>query len=137
MCESSAGGLVSASLLSVAGASRYYRGGFVIYTLDGVLAQLGDEMTSRPERGACEPFAIELARSARAKLSADWAVSETGATGPDPNPYGDPAGHAWVGVAGPDGRLETAHVLTGKEDRALNMELFARRALVLLERTLA
>ena len=35
VAESSAGGLISASLLSVSGASRYYRGGFVTYTHDG------------------------------------------------------------------------------------------------------
>ena len=41
VAESSAGGLVSAALLAVPGASAYYRGGVVIYTLDGAKAILG------------------------------------------------------------------------------------------------
>lgn len=133
VAESSAGGLVSAALLSVPGASAYYRGGFVIYTLDGTRAMLADAVDLEPgERGACESFARFLALSAPAKLGADWGLGETGATGPALNPYGDPAGHAWVAVAGPDGHLATEHVLTGDGDRAGNMEAFAARALDLL-----
>jgi PncC family amidohydrolase len=133
VAESSAGGFVSASLLAVPGASRYYRGGFVTYTHDGTRAALADATDLEPgDRGACEPFARFLAGAARGKLSADWAVSETGASGPSGNRYGDPAGHAWVAVAGPDGTLRTEHVLTGSDDRAGNMELFAAAALGLL-----
>jgi nicotinamide-nucleotide amidase len=95
VAESSAGGLISASLLSVAGASRYYRGGFVTYTHDGTRAVLADATDLEPgDRGACEPFARFLASAARGKLSADWSVSETGASGPTGNRYGDPPGHA-------------------------------------------
>jgi nicotinamide-nucleotide amidase len=138
VAESSAGGLISASLLAVPGASRYYRGGFVTYTRDGTRAVLADATDLDPgDRGACEPFARFLASAARGKLGADWAVSETGASGPTGNPYGDPAGHAWVGVAGPDGLVLAEHVLTGSDDRAGNMELFAAAALGLLRATLA
>ena len=62
VAESSAGGLVSASLLSVAGASRYYRGGFVTYTHDGTRAALADATDLEPgDRGACEQFVRFLA----------------------------------------------------------------------------
>ena len=92
VAESSAGGLISASLLSVAGASRYYRGGFVTYTHDGTRAALADATDLEPgDRGACEQFARFLASASRGKLSADWSVSETGASGPTGNRYGDPA----------------------------------------------
>jgi PncC family amidohydrolase len=137
VAESSAGGLVSASLLSVAGASRYYRGGFVTYTHDGTRAALADATDLEPgDRGACEQFARFLATAAKGKLGSDWAVSETGATGPTGNRYGDPAGHAWVAVAGPDGLLRTQHILTGSDDRGGNMQLFAAAALGLLVTTL-
>jgi nicotinamide-nucleotide amidase len=137
VAESSAGGLVSASLLSVAGASRYYRGGFVTYTHEGTRAVLADATDLEPgDRGACEQFGRFLADAARAKLGADWSVSETGASGPTGNRYGEPAGHAWLAVAGPDGLLRTEHLLTGTDDRAGNMELFAAAALGLLLSTL-
>lgn len=135
--ESSAGGLISAALLSVPGASAYYKGGIIVYTLDGARNTIGGAAELPPgTRSASEPFASYLARAAQAKVGADWGVGETGATGPSGNPYGDPAGHAWIAVAGPDGTgvggTITEHVLTGDDDRAANMEEFAARALRLL-----
>ena len=136
VAESSAGGLISAALLSVPGASAYYRGGFVIYTLEGTKEMLGGASDLDPgDRGACEAFARYLAASARAKLATDWALSETGASGPKGNRYGDPAGHAWLCATGPDG-ARAEHLLTGSDDRAANMELFAAAALGLLLRAL-
>lgn len=138
VAESSAGGLISAALLTVPGASAYYLGGVVFYTLEGVRAMLAGATDLEPgERGACEPFARFLAASTAARHGADWGVAETGASGPSPNPYGDPAGHAWVAVAGPGGQLDAEHVLTGDDDRAANMEAFAARALRKLAAALA
>ena len=136
VAESSAGGLVSASLLSVAGASRYYRGGFVTYTHDGTRAALADATDLEPgDRGACEQFARFLADASRSKLSADWSVSETGASGPTGNRYGDPAGHSCIALCGP--RDLTAIIATGSTDRAANMDAFALALLRLLADGLA
>jgi nicotinamide-nucleotide amidase len=133
VAESSAGGLISAALLSVPGASAYYRGGLIVYTLAGATALLAGATDRDPgKRGACEPFAKYLAASAAAKLDADWGIGETGATGPSGNPYGDPAGHAWLAVAAPDGTVRARHALTGADDRVANMETFAVMALGLL-----
>jgi PncC family amidohydrolase len=137
VAESSAGGLVSAALLAIPGASAYYRGGVVIYTLPGAKAILGGASELEPgDRGACEPFARWLAASTAARHGADWGIGETGATGPKGNRYGDPAGHAWLAVAGPGARHTAENVLTGDDDRAANMEAFAARALQLLARAL-
>jgi PncC family amidohydrolase len=133
VAESAAGGLISAALLTVAGASAYYRGGLVIYTLEGANELLaGVRPPAAGTRGASEPFARWLADSAAAKLDADWGIGETGASGPTGNPYGDPAGHAWVAVHGPDGRTEARNLLTGSAERERNMELFAAAGLALL-----
>lgn len=129
--EGSCGGLISAALLAVPGASAYYVGGSVIYTraaLDGLLTG----QVERPARlrGASEPWAIHLARAARVHLGSTWGIGEGGASGPSGNPYGDPAGHAWVAVSGP---AEAAvNVLTGDDDRVANMVAFAVAALELL-----
>ncbi len=133
--EGSCGGLISAALLAVPGASAYFLGGAVIYTrnaLDGLLTGRVD----RPEklRGASEPWAIHLARAARVHMDATWGIGEGGAAGPSGNPYGDPAGHVWVAVAGP---VEDARNLrTGQSDRQTNMVAFAVSALDLLARHL-
>ncbi|MEA2168254.1 MAG: nicotinamide-nucleotide amidase [Solirubrobacteraceae bacterium] len=138
VAESSAGGLISAALLSVGGASAYYRGGAVYYTLESLQALLAGGSDLDPgRRGACEPLVRYLSASVRGKLNSDWGVGETGATGPSPNPYGDPPGHAWVSVAGPDGTIATQHVLTGDDDREANMVAFAASALGLLANALS
>lgn len=132
VAESSAGGLISAALLSVPGASRYYRGGVVFYTLGGLRAALGGVIDDEPgPRGACEQFARFLALATRAKHGADWGIGETGAAGPDPYPYpyGEPAGFGWVSAAGPDGLVVPRQVLTGDDDRPANMVAFAAFAL--------
>ena len=130
VAEGSAGGLISAALLSVPGASAYYVGGAVVYTLQASRAFMaGPIEVPAGMRGASEPFATYLAQSVAARLEAVWGLSEAGAAGP-PNRYGDPAGHAWVAVAGPSSN--TRHVLTGSDDRGHNMVGFAAAALTLL-----
>jgi nicotinamide-nucleotide amidase len=131
VAEGSCGGLVSAALLAVPGASAYYAGGAVIYTLAASRAFLAGAVDPPPGmRGASEPFAQFLARSAVAKLGSTWGIGEGGAAGPTGNRYGDPAGHAWVAIAG---RGEaTRHLLTGDDDRLANMTAFAIAAIVLL-----
>jgi PncC family amidohydrolase len=134
VAEGSAGGLVSAALLSVAGASTYYVGGAVIYTMAANRELFGGVVEAPPGmRGATEEFAIYLARSVSTKLATTWGIGEAGAAGP-PNRYGDPAGHAWVAVAGPV--PATRHVLTGLDDREANMDAFAEAALALFVDTL-
>jgi len=132
VAESSAGGVISAALVAVPGASAYYLGGSVIYTPKGRAALLGigkNEMAGI--RSASEPFATLLARRVRINLGATWGLSETGASGPTGNRYGDAPGHACIAVSGP---VEAANTIkTGSADREANMWEFARRALELLE----
>jgi len=135
VAESSSGGLVSASLLAVPGASAYFLGGAVVYTGKArmSLMQLTREAVAGM-RSSSEPYALLLARTVRENLGADWGLSETGAAGPTGNPYGDAAGHTCVAVSGP---VEMAFTLeTGDSDRAANMEAFAHAALELLSSAL-
>jgi nicotinamide-nucleotide amidase len=136
VAESSAGGLINAALVAVPGASAYYLGGAIVYTLAGRSALLGltaQDMTNI--RSASEPFAKLLAQRVRANLGATWGLSETGASGPTGNRYGDAPGHACIAVSGPIEAVIT--VETGSADREANMWVFARRAIELLESCLA
>lgn len=129
--EGSGGGLVSAALLAVPGASAYFVGGSVIYTRTALDAMLtGPVERPRKLRGASEPWALHLARATRTHLRTTWGIGEGGATGPTGNPYGDPPGHAWVAVSGPSEAAN--HVLTGNDDRLSNMVAFSTAALQLL-----
>ena len=132
VAESSAGGVINAALVAVPGASAYYVGGCVIYTAAGREALLGiSAQDMAGMRSASEPFAQLLARRVREKLGTTWGLSETGASGPRGNRYGDPAGHACIAVSGPLDAVIT--VETGSAAREDNMWRFARRALELLE----
>ncbi len=134
IAEGSAGGLISAALLAVPGASAYFLGGAIVYTVAARrLVGISDEdMTGI--RAASEPYALLLARRVRDKHGATWGLSETGAAGPSGNRYGDPAGHTCIGIAGPAERAITLR--TGSADRQVNMRAFAHRALALLEEML-
>jgi nicotinamide-nucleotide amidase len=134
VAEGSAGGLISAALLSVAGASAYYLGGTIIYTAAAGRAWMAGAIETPPGmRGATEVFANYLAESARVRLDATWGLGEAGAAGPA-NPYGDPAGHSWLAIAGPIG--VTRNILTGVDDREENMVAFAAAALELFAEVL-
>ena len=131
IAESSAGGLISAALLAVPGASAYFLGGGVIYTRHARLALLGiDAAAMEGMRPSTEPYARLLAGTVKQNFAATWGLGETGATGPTGNSYGDAPGHACLAIAGP---VEQALTLeTRNADRVMNMRLFARRALELL-----
>ena len=136
VAESAAGGLITAALLAVPGASAYCLGGVVIYTRQAWEAVRDfEEGVLEGYRSATEQNALIRARVARDRFKATWGVGETGAAGPTGNRYGDPAGHAWVAVSG---RRETSISLkTGSSDRLANMHAFAAAALRLLEESLA
>src|ERR1700716_929514 len=101
IAESSTGGLISAALLSVPGASAYFLGGAVVYTRDArrILMDISDD-DMKGLRSASEPYAQLLASRIRQRFSCDWGLSETGATGPTGNRYGDAAGHSRMALAG-------------------------------------
>ena len=130
--ESACGGLISASLVAVPGASAFYVGGAVIYTRasqEGLL-QVPDQAMAGI-RASSEPYASLNAGTIREVLGTTWALSETGASGPTGNRYGDSVGHACIAVAGPVERVITLE--TGVADREANMWTFSNAALELLE----
>jgi nicotinamide-nucleotide amidase len=136
VAESSTGGLISASLLAVPGASAYFLGGAVVYTRDArkLLADIPDE-AMKGIRSASEPYALLLAGRIRERFATDWGLSETGAAGPTSNRYGDAAGHSCVAVSGPQSAAITLE--TGSSDRLTNMHVFASTALNLLLQNLS
>src|SRR3984957_1835450 len=136
VAESSTGGLISAALLAVPGASAYYLGGAVVYTRDArrVLMEIPDE-AMKGVRSASEPYAKMLASQIRSRFATDWGLSETGATGPTGNRYGDAAGHSCMGIAGSEQAVMTLE--TGRADRLAHMRAFAAPALNFLLQNLS
>jgi PncC family amidohydrolase len=135
IAESSTGGLISAALLAIPGASTYFLGGGVIYTRYARFGFLGiSDPLPDGMRASTEPYAALLARTVRERCGAMWGLGETGATGPTGNRYGDAAGHTCIAVDGAVQRVMTLE--TGSADRVANMRRFSREALEMLERVL-
>src|SRR6202171_1070362 len=128
VAESSTGGLIAASLLAIPGASAYFLGSAVVYTRDArrILMDIPDE-AMKGIRSASELYATLLASQIRHRFSTDWGLSETGATGPTGNRYGDAAGHSCMAIAGLQQSAMTLE--TGSSDRLANMHVFAATAL--------
>jgi nicotinamide-nucleotide amidase len=135
--ESSSGGLVSAVLLAVPGASAYFMGGAVVYTGPAGIAFLDATKEKRGDiRSSSEPWALLAAELVRGRLRTTWGLAETGAAGPTGNRYGDAAGHTCVAVVGPNGKIART-LETASPDRVANMRAFALEALKLMDEQLS
>ena len=139
VAESSAGGLVSAALLAIPGASAFFLGGAVVYSRRAAKALLGlvPEDMADGMRSETEPYARFIAGKIRESHRATWGIAESGAAGPSGSPYGDAPGHVCVAIAGAAGAVTASRTLeTGDSDRVSNMDVFARQLLRLFEETL-
>jgi PncC family amidohydrolase len=131
VAESSAGGLIAASLLAQAGASAFFVSGAVVYTKQAREGLMGISLAEMEGiRSASEPYALLLARRLRERFGASWGLAETGASGPSGNSYGDAPGHSCLAISGPVELVRT--IETGSGDRIGNMRVFAASALGLL-----
>ena len=135
VAESTTGGLVSAALLSIAGASRYYRGGAVLYTLDSrvALAGMSRELYANYQ-GTTPEMLAQLAEAMRVRLEATWAIAESGLAGPTSGRSGAPPGRTTIAVAGPVAR--DTRIETGLGDRVENMVAFTTHTMRFLRDTL-
>ncbi len=135
VAESSTGGLISANLLAVPGASAYFLGGTVIYTLRARRELLGiDKITLDRQQPLTETYVTLCAQTIRERLKATWGIAELGATGPAGTSYGHPPGICVLAVVGPV--TVTRRLETGSADREANMQTFTRAALELLHEAL-
>jgi nicotinamide-nucleotide amidase len=136
VAESSSGGLISAGLLAVPGASAYFLGGGVVYTLEArrTLLNIPDKVVQGMSP-LSEDYVLHCARAIRGNLSATWGLAEIGATGPAATRYGHPPGTCVLAVDGP---ITLTKILeTGSDDREANMWTFAETAFALLRDAIA
>jgi nicotinamide-nucleotide amidase len=106
VAESLTGGLLSATIVDVPGASAVFRGGLVVYATDLKSSLAGVDPALLAERGPVDPdVARALARGAALRCGADWGLATTGVAGPDPQ-GGVAPGTVYIGLSYPDGRSE-------------------------------
>jgi len=136
VAESSTGGLISANLLAVPGASAYFSGGTVIYTRESRKVFLNLPMDKlKGLKPLTEDMAMVFAETIQKDLKATWGIAELGVAGPGATPYSEEVGISVIALAGPKSASVT--IRTGREAREENMFEFVLGAFKLLEHTLS
>jgi nicotinamide-nucleotide amidase len=126
--ESCTGGRVAEAIISVPGASQYFKGGVVSYTnevkenLLHVSAQVLAEQTA-----VCEEVAREMVIGACDALNCDYAISATGVAGPGGGTAEIPVGTIWLGYGAKDD--VRTFKLTEDFGRDINLEIATNKAL--------
>jgi nicotinamide-nucleotide amidase len=137
--ESCTGGLLSARLTELDGASSYFPGGLVTYANEAKIALAGVPAAAIERHGAVsQPVAEALADGARRVLEADIGVGVTGVAGPAGGTPDKPVGTVWISVSSADGARLTRQVrLPGGRadvrDRSTTVALHLLRRLLLGE----
>lgn len=145
--ESLTGGLLSATIVSVPGASRVFSGGIVAYDTALKASLLGVDTVLLAARGPVDPeVATQMARGVRRTCAvpqgravvpaeAHFGISTTGVAGPDPDPKtGQGVGTVWLGISSRRGERATLFEFDG--DRQAIREATVREALRLLHEAL-
>lgn len=136
VAESLTGGLVSAILTEVPGASASFRGGVVVYATDlkSTLAAVPAELLAA-EGPVSRQTAEAMAAGVRDRLGADWGLALTGVAGPDPQDE-QPVGTVHVALCGPEADEPQVRSMVLDGDRASVRDAAAAAALQLLVETL-
>ncbi len=135
VAESLTGGLVSARLVEVPGASVVLRGGVVAYATDLKESVLGVDGALLAARGAVDPdVARQMAQGVARVLGADVGLATTGVAGPDPQD-GKAPGAVYVAVATPE-RTEVRE-LRLEGDRSAVRDAAAGHVLALARATIS
>ena len=95
--ESCTGGRIAEAIISVPGASKYFKGGIICYVnevkenLLGVSHDLIEEKTA-----VCEEVAVAMVKGACKVLNTDYAIAATGLAGPGGGSKEIPVGTIWL-----------------------------------------
>jgi len=125
--ESCTGGRIAESIISVPGASKYFKGGIICYVNEVKEKLLGVSHDVLEEKTAvCEEVATQMVKGACSALGTDYAIAATGFAGPGGGTKEIPVGTIWLACGSPD------EVVTQKveEDhgRDINLAIAANKA---------
>ena len=129
--ESCTGGRIAEAIISVPGASKYFKGGVICYVnevkenLLGVSHELLEEKTA-----VCEEVAVDMVKGACKALNTDYAIAATGIAGPSGGTKDIPVGTIWL-ACGTSDKVETFKV---EEDhgRDINLAIATNKAMQML-----
>lgn len=128
--ESCTGGRIAEAIISVPGASAYFKGGIISYTNDVKENVLGVDSRLLEEKTAvCEEVAIAMVKGALNTLNVDFAISTTGVAGPGGGTHDIPVGTIWIAC----GNMDNIVTMKLEEDygRDINLAIATSKALQL------
>jgi nicotinamide-nucleotide amidase len=126
--ESCTGGRIAEAIISVPGASKYFKGGIISYVNEVKENLLGvSHQTLEEQTAVCEEVAIQMVIGACKALNTDYAISATGVAGPTGGTKDIPVGTIWLACGNKD-RVVTCKV---EEDhgRDINLAIATSRAM--------
>ena len=128
--ESCTGGRIAEAIISVPGASKYFKGGIISYVNEIKENLLGvDHQVLEEKTAVCEEVAIAMVKGACKALNTDYAISATGFAGPTGGTKDIPVGTIWLACGKPE-RVITVKV---EEDhgRDINLAIATNKAIQL------
>ena len=128
--ESCTGGRIAEAIISVPGASKYFKGGVISYVDEVKQSLLGVSADVLAEKTAvCEEVACQMVAGACKALNTDYAISATGIAGPGGGTKDNPVGTIWLACGTQDRQV----TLLVQEDhgRDINLAIATNKAMQL------
>lgn len=133
VAESCTGGMLGSLLTDVAGSSSYFAGGWIAYANDVKQRELGVRPETLAAHGAVSRECVEeMARGARERSGATWAIAISGIAGPGGGTPDKPVGTVHIAVDGPRAAHRT-FVYPGARDQVRRLAAYWAMALLLKE----
>jgi len=126
--ESCTGGRIAEAIISVPGASKYFKGGVISYVDEVKMSLLGvDGQVLEEQTAVCEEVARQMVRGACKVLNTHYAISATGIAGPSGGTKEIPVGTIWLACGTPDRQI----TLKVEEDhgRDINLAIATNKAM--------
>ena len=136
VAESCTGGGLGAILTEIPGSSDYFLGGVIAYANEVKQSLLQVKSEDLAQFGAVShPVAKQMAIGVQKALDTNWGISITGIAGPGGGTEAKPVGLIYIGLASPDGKVESFEYRLGNvRGRSFNRNLTVGNALDLLRR---
>ena len=126
--ESCTGGRIAEAIISVPGASKYFKGGIISYVDEIKESLLGVSPEVLAEKTAvCEEVAIQMVKGACKSLNTDFAVAATGFAGPTGGTKEIPVGTIWLACGTPE--KQVAQKVEEDHGRDINLAIATNRAM--------
>jgi nicotinamide-nucleotide amidase len=126
--ESCTGGRIAEAIISVPGASKYFKGGIISYVDEVKMSLLGvDQQVLEEQTAVCEQVACQMVAGACQALNVDYAISATGIAGPSGGTKDIPVGTIWL-ACGTRDRQVTQKVFED-HGRDINLAIATNKAM--------